>query len=125
MSDQRYFGMSILAMGRWVEKGQTLFYFGRVGLMATGALTLEFFGFLGFNPSKIFNALNIFSGNVLESPAGTMSKVVMVLAVAFIIHYIALFMIGWEKHKRMRDGDDVVLSIFEDINTTVLQEKES
>lgn len=118
-----YFGVSLLGMGGMIDKGQTLFFVGRVCLMALGAMTLEYLMSMGFDGSKIVSAAHLFTGKLIEGGPETLSKVLWVLFAAWLIHAAAFFAIGWKKHKKTLDGDDVAKSLFEDINVTVIREE--
>jgi len=118
-----YFGESILAMGGWINRGQTIFYLGRVCLMGAGAIALEYLMAFSFDGSEIFSATHLFTGKVVDAGPETLTKVLWVLFFAWLVHVVAFFAIGWKKHKKSLDGDEVALSLFEDINHTIVREE--
>ena len=120
---KNYFGTSILGLGGLIDKGQTMFYLGRVSLMSIGAMTLEYMMAMSFDGSEIFSSVNLFTGKVMEAGPQTLTKVLWVLFAVFLLHFAAFFMMGWKKHKKTRDGDDVARSLFEDVNVTIIDKE--
>lgn len=123
-NNTNYFATGILGLGGWIERGLIAAYFGRVFIMAMGFMWLEFLLAMNLDLDEVFNTLHLFTGKVVEGGAETLQTVGWVLFLAFVLHYLAFFAIGWNGFKKSLNGDEVAKNIFEDLNTTIIPSPE-